>query len=116
MTYHTKYGSLGATDAEKQRRYGLMGMASVGVVLYYLSHKNYVVAGLYSAITAGYFASSADYRENKSPDAPRQLPSSTSGYFSTGDVSGPAIGPRGRGHLHKVPCCSGCAQGRGCQG
>jgi hypothetical protein len=63
VTYHAKYGSLGATDAEKQRRYGGMGIAATGVVLYYLSHKNYLVAGLYSAIAAGYYASSSDYKE-----------------------------------------------------
>jgi hypothetical protein len=40
----------------------------------------------------------------------------TSGYFSVGALTGPAVGPYGRGHLHKTPCCTGCAQGRGCEG
>ena len=62
MSYTRRHKPLGATDAEKQRRYGLMGIAASGVVLYYATHKNYVVAGLYSAIAAGYFASSADYK------------------------------------------------------
>jgi hypothetical protein len=39
------------------------------------------------------------------------------GYFSSvGALTGPAVGPHGRGHLHEAPCCSGCAQGRGCSG
>lgn len=62
MAYVQK--SLGATDAEKELRYARMGVAASGVVLYYLTHKNYVVAGLYSAIAAGYFASSGDYKKD----------------------------------------------------
>jgi peptidoglycan hydrolase-like amidase len=64
MSYHAK-PALGATDAAKHRRYGRMGIAASGVVLYYLSHKNYLVAGLYSAIAAGYFASMSDYKEGE---------------------------------------------------
>jgi hypothetical protein len=41
-----------------------MGIAASGVVLYYAAHKNYLVAGLYSAIAAGYFAFSKDYEED----------------------------------------------------
>jgi hypothetical protein len=65
MPYHLKNtpGALGATDAQKERRYGRMGIAASGVVLYYLTHRNYLVAGLYSAIAAGYFASAADYKK-----------------------------------------------------
>jgi hypothetical protein len=66
MSYHAKH-SLGATHAEKRRRYSGMGLAATGVVLYYFSHKNYLVAGLYSAIAAGYFASSADHKEESPP-------------------------------------------------
>jgi len=64
MSYHAQHkpGALGATAAEKQRRYGGMGIAASGVVLYYLAHKNYFVASLYSAIAAGYFAASADHK------------------------------------------------------
>jgi uncharacterized protein YjeT (DUF2065 family) len=70
LTYRRTHGALGATDEEKRRRYGGMGIAASGVVLYYLVHKNYLVAGLYSAIAAGYFASSADYK----PALPSPLP------------------------------------------
>jgi hypothetical protein len=38
-----------------------MGLASVGVVGYYWSHKNPWVAGLYSVIAFGYFATAKDY-------------------------------------------------------
>ena len=29
-------------------------------------------------------------------------------------MTGPAAGPVGRGHTHKVPCCSSCAHGGSC--
>jgi hypothetical protein len=42
--------------------------------------------------------------------------SALEGYFSVGAVTGPAVGPYGRGHLHKTPCCSNCANGLSCAG
>ena len=66
MPYHAQHRySLGATDAEKQRRYGSMGLAASGVGLYYLSQKNYLVAGLYSAIAA--LKSRSNIRRASSP-------------------------------------------------
>ena len=64
MAYVVPQQSLGATDAEKELRYARMGLAASGVVAYYLAHKNYLVAGLYTAIAAGYFASSSDYKKD----------------------------------------------------
>ncbi len=29
-------------------------------------------------------------------------------------ITGPAIGPVGRAHVHKVPCCAPCGRGRSC--
>ena len=29
-------------------------------------------------------------------------------------MTGPAEGPQGRGHVHAVPCCAPCEQGRPC--
>ena len=59
----TKGRPLGATPEAKSSRYAWMGLASVGVVGYYWKHNNPWVAGLYSVIAFGYFATSQDYKK-----------------------------------------------------
>jgi hypothetical protein len=70
MSYTHPRAALGATPKSKSSRYALMGLASVGVVGYYLSHKNPWVAGLYSVIAVGYFATAKDYEEEAKTVAP----------------------------------------------
>ena len=55
--------TLGSSTAEKASRYSLMGLASIGVLWHYLDRKEYLLAGLYSIMTLGYFATASDYRE-----------------------------------------------------
>jgi hypothetical protein len=50
------------------------------------------------------------------PTDPAEAAKQLEGYFSVGSYTGPAIGPYGRGHVHKSPCCAPCAHGLPCAG